>query len=396
MGEKHTDKLKWNLLKMEEAEINTIMFAAWMFLTIGAFIVVVVILDGPFRDCVALAVTLVGILIRFLEKRTEWFKKYAKYAYMTLPVWCTCGLVLDNEGNFAAVTQAWFFFLSLSVAYYDIKMVVYCAGVTIISTLAALICFPEAMLKLDNYAVWLYIFSVYLMAVLFSVVITRRMKILLESARKTKVYEAELFYFKQLEEKDEQHREVIHNINHYFTAIGELARVEHCEQIVRMIEEVNGKLLHNECIVYTTHRILNAVLAEKRSEAFMQQIDYQVYVEPVIYLRGITDGDLAIMLGNLIDNALEAAAQCEGEKRKVSLWVYMEKEGNICVIKVVNFYTKPCIYDKKRFISTKKNQKKHGIGIKSVENTAQKYGGYLRCLVKDEEFTAILILPVHK
>ena len=396
MREKSPDKLKWSLLSLEEAEVNTIMFAAWMFLTIGAFIVVVVILGGPCRDWVALAVTLVGIVIRILEKKTVWFKKYAKYAYLTLPVWCTCGLVLDNEGNFAAVTQAWFFFLSLSVAYYDVKMVIYCASITIVSTLAALIFFPEAMLKLDNYAVWFYIFSVYLMAFYFSVVIARRMNMLLESARQTKAYEDELFYFKQLEEKDEKHSEVIHNINHYFMAIGELARVEHCEQIVHMIEEVNGKLLHNERIIYTTHKILNAVLVEKRNEAFMQQVEYQAYVEPVINLSGIIDGDLAVMLGNLIDNALEAAVKCEEEKRKVSLWVYMEKEGNICVIKVVNNYVEPCVRYKDQFISTKKHHWKHGIGVKSVGNTAQKYGGHLRCLTEDGKFTAILILPVNK
>lgn len=394
MEESKAGRSKWKLLNLEEEEVNTIMFAAWMFLTIGAFIVVVIILGGPFKDWIALAVTVVGIVIRLLEKRTEWFKKYAKYAYLTLPIWCTCGLVLDNEGNFAAVTQAWFFFLSLSVAYFEVKMVVYCAGITIGSTLAAMIIFPEAMFKLDMPAIWLYIFSVYMMAFVFSIVITKRMRRLLESARQAKAYEDELVYLKLLEEKDEKHSEVIHNLNHYLVAIGELARDESCGRIVQMVEELNGKLLHNERIIYTSHRVLNAVLAEKRKEAFDQNIEYQVYVEPGIQLGNITDGDLAVMLGNLLDNALEAAGECKDEKRKLSLWIYMEKEGNICVIKMVNYFVGDRICHKGRFISTKKYRERHGIGIKSVHNIAGKYGGHIKCMFNEEKFTTVLILPV--
>ena len=102
------EKKELNILNAEEENVNTIMFIAWVFLTVLAFIVVVVFFNGSFRDSIALVVTAIGILIRLLEKRTIWFRKYAKYAYMTLPIWCTIGLVVDNEGKFAAVTQAYF------------------------------------------------------------------------------------------------------------------------------------------------------------------------------------------------------------------------------------------------------------------------------------------------
>ena len=48
---------------------------------------------------------------------------------------------------------------------------------------------------------------------------------------------------------------------------------------------------------------------------------------------------------------------------------------------------------KSAFISSKKEIGLHGIGIKSVENTIEKYDGYLQCQVEDETFTSILILP---
>ena len=390
------EKIESNILNAEGESVNTIMFSAWIFLTVAAFVVVVGFLDGSLKDGIALVVTVIGIVIRFLEKKTTWFKKYAKYAYMTLPIWCTVGLVIDNEGKFAAVTQAYFFYLALTIAYCDIKMIFCCAGITIFSTAGALICFPEAMFKLDTPIIWFYIFLIYIAAICFCAVIASRMWKLLEKTRQTKNYEDELVYLEQLEKKEENHSEFIHNINHYFIAIKELARTEHCEQIVNFVQELNGKLLLNERIIYTNYRVLNAILTEKSGEAAEKQVGFDVYVEPMLKLEGIADCDLVAMVGNLIDNALEAAVKCEGEKRRVSVKIFMEREGKVCVMKLVNYFITPPIRKKTGFMSTKKDQEIHGIGIKSVEKTARKYGGHLQCVTEKDKFSAILFLNTIK
>ena len=259
-----------------------------------------------------------------------------------------------------------------------------------------MIFFPEAMLNLDNLGIWLYILSVYIMDFGFSVIIAKRMRQLLEKTRQMKAYEDELVYLEQLEKKEQRHSEFIHNMNHYFVAIGELARAEHCEQIINLVEELNGKLSRNERIIYTTHKVLNAILSEKKNKASEQQIEFDIYVEPNINLDKIADGDMVVMLGNLLDNALEAASRCEDGKRKISVRVYMEKEGKICVIKIWNYFVSPPVRHKSGFVSTKRNRERHGIGMKSIENTAKKYSGYLQCFLEEERFTAILILPVQK
>ena len=381
-----------SILNVEEENVNSIMFIAWVLLTVVAFIVVVGFLDGSLKDGVALGVTAVGIVIRLLEKKKVWFKKYAKYAYMTLPVWCTIVLVLDNEGRFAAVTQAYFFYLALSIAYCDVKMVFWCASITMVSTIVAIVFFPEAMFNLDTPIVWLYIFLIYIAAIYFCAVIANRMRNLLEKTRQMKNYEDELVYLEQLEKKEENHSEFIHNINHYFIAIKELARVEHCDQIVDLVQELNGKMHLNERIIYTNYRVLNAILAEKSSESKEKQIEFDVYVEPMLKLEGIADCDLVAMVGNLIDNALEAAVKCESDKRRISIKIFMEREGKVCVMKIVNNFVTQPVRRKKGFISTKKNSDMHGIGVKSVEKTAKKYGGNLQCLTENDKFTAILFL----
>lgn len=390
------EKLKLNILNLEEETANTIIFVAWMIMSVAAFTVVCGFLNPTPRDWISLVLIAAGIVIRILEKNISGFKKYAKYAYMTITFWCTVVVVVSNDGKYAAATQVYFMFLTISIVYYDVKMVIGNAIVTIVSNVGALILFPEAMLKLDNLTIWFFIFLMYLIATVLSAVVANHMRHMLENVRQMKVYEDELLYWEQLEKKEKKHSEFIHNINHYFMAIGELARVEHCNQILKLVEELNGTLLHNERIIYTVHKVLNAILSKKASEALEKQIEVDVYVEPILKLDGIADVDLVAMFGNLLDNSIEAAEQCEGEKRKISVRIYMEKEGKVCVVKIVNYFSSPRIRNKSGFISTKKNWKTHGIGIRSIESTAKKYKGYLQCVMEEDCFSAILILPVKK
>lgn len=380
---------------IEEERVNFIAFIFCMLASVGAFIVVVVFLEGSYRDSVVLGLVIIGLFIRLLEKRTRWFEKYAKYAYMTGPFWITWVLVISNDGKFAAATQADFMWLMLSIAYYEVSVVLFCSAVTVISTAGAILLFPEAMLQLDNLTIWFYIFTIYLMATVLAAIIAKRMRDLVEQTRKLKTYEDELSYLEQLEEKEERHGEFIHNINHYFKAIGELAREDHCEQVVSLMEELNLKLMQNERTIYTSHRVVNAVLSEKAREAAENEINFDAYVEPGIRFGETTDSDLVAMLGNLLDNALEAVKYCTGEKRKVTVRIYMEKEGKVSVVKLVNYFAQRPHRQKSGFISLKRDRGMHGIGIKSVENTVKKYDGYLQCLIDEESFTAILILPVR-
>lgn len=387
-------KQKFSIFSLEEESINQIAFVFGVLVSVWAFCAVMILLDGSSRDYIVLVILGVWIVIRILEKKTKWFRNYAKYAYMTLPFWATIVTVFSNDGKFAAATQVYFMWLILSVAYYDEKMVLLCSAITIISNAVAIIIFPEAMLQLDNLVIWFYIFTIYLMATVMAAIIAHRMRDLNEQTRQLRMYEDELVYLEQLEKKEEMHNEFVHNITHYFMAIGELAREEHCEQIVSLMEELNGNLTKNERIIYTRHRVVNAVLSEKMSEALDGDIEFDAYVEPGILFGKVTDGELAAMLGNLLDNAFTAAKKCEGEKRKITLRIFMEKDGNVCVVKIKNYFTEKPLFHKNSFISMKKESGVHGIGMKSVERIAESYGGYLQCVVKEDCFTAILIIPV--
>jgi two-component system sensor histidine kinase AgrC len=57
---------------------------------------------------------------------------------------------------------------------------------------------------------------------------------------------------------------------------------------------------------FCKNKVLNTILCEKKKEAIDNKINYQAYVEPGIPLDFIQDIDIIIIMGNIIDNAIEA------------------------------------------------------------------------------------------
>lgn len=71
--------------------------------------------------------------------------KFAKYLYVSIiPLLGAVVIIVGADGKFAAMTQAYFFVLLLSVGYYDISVIKVNAVVTLISTIIGMIIFPNA------------------------------------------------------------------------------------------------------------------------------------------------------------------------------------------------------------------------------------------------------------
>ena len=99
------------------------------------------------------------------------------------------------------------------------------------------------------------------------------------------------------------------------------------------------------------------------------------------------------MLSNLLDNALQAVKNVED--KLVVIRIYSGNEGCFQIVKIMKHFNGVILNTGTGCNSTKEEAGIHGIGIKSVENAAEKYGGYLECFVEDNLFTAILVLPIQ-
>lgn len=110
-------------------------------------------------------------------------------------------------------------------------------------------------------------------------------------------------------------------------------------------------------------------------------------------LSFVHDSDISAMVGNLLDNAFEAAKQAENGKIEFSLYTI---DGKSCVVSVINTALTAPKCENKTLVSAKPDAQSHGYGIKSIKKTAEKYGGSYSWFYDDKnrEFHAMVILPI--
>ncbi len=84
--------------------------------------------------------------------------------------------------------------------------------------------------------------------------------------------------------------------------------------------------------------------------------------------------DINVILGNLLENAIDAARQTE-EK---FLEVLVEYKQGVLLIKINNSFSGGLKMDRHKFLTTKKSGGDHGIGLTSVKQIVEKYNGILK------------------
>lgn len=204
---------------------------------------------------------------------------------------------------------------------------------------------------------------------------------------------AEVERLTKIAQWNENYNEIIHNTSHYLKVIGQLAYERRNDEICKVVDKLNGKLNREEICEYSNHKMLNIILSEYSLKADNADVSFDVYVEPGCVLNHIQDVDLITMIGNLLDNAIFAASK-KAKDASVVVRIFMQKNGKLCVIKVVNDFVEELKEVKGKLISTKKEAGVHGIGLSSVSKIAEHYNGYLEYYIIDGKFNAVLVMLV--
>lgn len=100
--------------------------------------------------------------------------------------------------------------------------------------------------------------------------------------------------------------------------------------------------------------------------------------------------DLTVLLGNLLDNALEALRK--DQKKFLSIEIRYTK--SILYISVYNSFNGVINKRGNRLLSLKKDKDSHGIGLSNVESIVNKYNGEMKIDSKDGIYKADIILYI--
>ena len=145
---------------------------------------------------------------------------------------------------------------------------------------------------------------------------------------------------------------------------------EELESYVGKMEETVSRI---DFIYQTGNPITDIIIHQKSQEAEKKQIRFQVdFVYP--HKLPIDVYDIAVILNNALENAIEACGMVESEKQ-ISLRSYVK--GSLFFIEVENDFAGDIVMEKESGlpVSSKENGKLHGIGISNIQRCAKKYMG---------------------
>lgn len=106
-------------------------------------------------------------------------------------------------------------------------------------------------------------------------------------------------------------------------------------------------------------------------------------------LEKIEELDLCVLLGNILDNALEAEEKLSGYK-EVRITI-REEQRNI-IIKIENYIIKSVLKENGELKTTKSDSYLHGLGIGCMKEVVKRYNGRLKLREYDNRFIVEVIL----
>ena len=183
---------------------------------------------------------------------------------------------------------------------------------------------------------------------------------------------------------------LFHDFHNHIGVLRRMLSHQKTEEAVRYLDELQAPVQEMTDTVWTGDETLDYLINSKAAAAREKGILYEAEVEFPRHTN-LQSADLCAILGNLLDNALEAACQVqESQRRFVRLTI--RRINQMVIVKVENsFASVPT--EKDGVLETSKNREGlHGWGLKSARAAAGKYDGIVRTSYTETAFTAVATL----
>mgnify|MGYP000878488803 FL=1 len=156
------------------------------------------------------------------------------------------------------------------------------------------------------------------------------------------------------------------------------------EYVDNIISSLNAKTVYSN----SENVIIDSILNYKLQT--VADMDMELEVEVAVPKKiEIPEYDITIILGNLIDNAITALKQYDGEKL---FSVNISYSRGSLLITLINSYNGEIKEKNGKFLTIKNDEEDHGVGLKSVEEAVERNNGYMKISYDDKEFNVSVIL----
>lgn len=179
-----------------------------------------------------------------------------------------------------------------------------------------------------------------------------------------------------------------HDMRHFLRALQGFANEKDFEGMAEYLEKCLITLDKQTPEIYAENLAVNAILGHYKQLAEKEAIE-ATFIVKLEDKTNVTDTDMCIILGNLLENAYEA---CERQKEGMRyMSANIRQNGGTLVIIVENSYEGTVRRQEGVFLSSKEKMRK-GIGITSVIDVTKKYNGIPKFEYDGRRFRVSLLL----
>ena len=195
---------------------------------------------------------------------------------------------------------------------------------------------------------------------------------------------------KHLKEVRSIHKEMRgykHDFHHHLQALKGQLEAGEVDRALAYIEQLDNQLMNVDTLLKTGNVSLDAILSAKIAQAKAENIAVTVKANVPDVLT-ISDLELSIIIGNLLDNAIEACRTVTGER---FIRIYISMKGTMLYFSMLNAAGAKKKKTGSLFATHKDGV--HGFGLRRAEAILEEHGGWVKYNSEDGAFTSEFLVP---
>lgn len=179
-----------------------------------------------------------------------------------------------------------------------------------------------------------------------------------------------------------------HDLKNKLSPIYELAAHGKNEELLQRLSELTNIYAGGKEYAHSGNTAIDSIINYKLNEAEKDNIEISCDIMIPSDLK-VSSFDMAVILGNLIDNAIEAVRKVENN-RQIEIRIKYFK--GLVLITTENSYDGTVIEKDGLILSRKEDTRNHGLGLKSIQATVEKNGGITKIEHTDSKFIVNILM----
>lgn len=183
---------------------------------------------------------------------------------------------------------------------------------------------------------------------------------------------------------------ILHDTNKHLVYLRECIVQKDYSEAIEYIDTAINNLSDSYKRINTGHLVIDALVSNAYNNAEIKNINFRTDIKIDKSKINIERYDLSVVLGNLLDNAIEACIKISNiDDRFIEVNIFTNETA--LVINILNSAVGNNLFNK--FESDKPDKVMHGYGLNNVNLIAEKYGGSFITERRESKFEATVVLP---